>query len=350
MPFSIIRGDITQVNADAIVNAANSKLTPGGGVCGAIHKAAGRELAAECRSIGGCPTGEARITRGYALPAKYVIHAVGPIWGLTLHQEEKLYSCYINSLKLARENGCNSIAFPLISAGIYGCPKKIALTTAQNAIRDFLYENDCDMEVTLVLFERSAVELAEGLGREIKKYIYDNYAEAHSDLRTGGNTHESKGLFSSLRLPKANQDDDYNKALHSIEAEPFCAAALPKASLAEMLSDLDLSFSQKLLKLIDESGRTDAEVYKKANIDRKLFSKIRSDVSYRPKKQTALAFAIALELSLEETQELLKAAGYTLSRSSKADVIVEYFITSGRYDIYEINDALFAYDQQLIGC
>lgn len=339
MPFTIIRGDITTLRTDAIVNAANELLAPGGGVCGAIHAAAGAKLAQECRALGGCPTGQAKITSGYNLPAKYVIHAVGPVWRGKAEDEKLLYSCYESALRLAKENGCNSIAFPLISSGIFGCPKRIALETAQRAIRDFL-END-DMNVTLVLFDKSAMQLADELGEKVKQYIDDHYAAEHDDMAY----RRESGNRSAFFAARAIMPDDVEMCAMAAPAEAPKAAT----SLAQALSELDLSFSQKLLKLIDESGQTDAQVYKRANIDRKLFSKIRTDPNYRPKKQTVLAFAIALRLSLPDTEELLKSAGFALSHSNKADVIVEFFIASGRYDIYEINDALFAYDQQLIG-
>lgn len=347
MPFLIIRDDITRLNTDAIVNAANEQLLPGGGVCGAIHRAAGSALAKECAQIGGCPTGEARITKGYNLPAKYVIHTVGPIWGSSDNDEHYLYNCYINSMELAINNGCESIAFPLISAGIYGCPKRIALETAKRAIKDFLSCNE--LNVTLVLFDRRAMELASEVQQDIAQFIDDNYVAEHNDENRRFRFLSAEKR--SVAAPAANIFGQHMRGNLQEEDSPCmdsCAAEI-KPSLAEMLNELDLSFSQKLLKLIDASGRTDVEVYKRANIDRKLFSKIRSDKGYRPKKQTVLAFAIALELSLDDTKELLGAAGFALSKSSKADIIVEFFIRRGCYDIFEINDALFAYDQSLIG-
>lgn len=322
MPLQIIRNDITKMKVDVIVNAANPQLKMGGGVCGAIFKAAGAdELQAECDLIGGCNTGDAVITKGYNLPAKYIIHTVGPIWnGGDKNGEEYLRSCYLNSLKLAQEYKLESIAFPLISSGIYGYPKEKAFRVAVSAIQDFLLENE--MMVYLIVFDKKAVELSEKLYKSIEKYIDDNYVAELFDL---------------------------SRVIHEEEIK-FLSPKASKRSLEDVLAQLDETFSEMLLRLIDEKGKTDVETYKKANIDRKLFSKIRSDKFYRPKKSTALALAISLELNIDETKDLLAKAGYALSHSNKFDIIVEYFIEEGIYDIFEINEALFAFDQNLLGC
>ncbi len=339
MPFRIIHGDITKIRADAVVNAANKTLLGGGGVDGAIHRAAGFKLLLECRTLGGCETGKAKITGGYNMPCRYIIHTVGPVWrGGNNGEEELLYSCYKNSLELAKENGCESIAFPLISAGAYGYPKDEAVSVALRAIADFLERNE--MKIALVVFRKDAVLLREEQARRVSQYLADNYTELPPKI-TEPSLKEiacaPSMLKTDLRAPESvNEFED--------------TAAFDKLSgLDEALAQLDMSFSQKLLMLIDRSGKTDAQIYKRANIDRKLFSKIRSDIHYRPKKPTVLAFAIALDLSLDETEALLNSAGFALSHSNKADVIVEYFIGRGNYDIYEINEALFSYDQPLIG-
>lgn len=338
MPFTIIRNDITKVHADGIVNAANTRLQCGGGVCGAIFKAAGaQELQKACDEIGGCEVGKAVITKGFNLPAKYIIHTAGPIWrGGTNDEERLLYSCYKNSLELAKEYNLKSIAFPLISSGIYGYPKDQALRIAMTAISDFLAHNE--MQVYLVVFDKTAVVLSERLFNSITQYIDDNYAKRY-DRRP-----RIVEEFPNNAESKAEYDADliqYSKA--------FAPDHSRNKSLEELVSKIDESFSQMLLRLIDEKGKTDVETYKRANIDRKLFSKIRSDVDYKPSKRTAIAFAIALELSLDETKDLLRKAGYALSHSSKFDIIIEYFIREGNYNIFEINEALFAFDQSLLG-
>ena len=325
MPLSIVRNDITTMKVDAIVNAANESLLGGGGVDGAIHRAAGPDLLKECRTLGGCKTGEAKLTRGYRLPAKFVIHTVGPIWHGGGHGErEKLVSAYRTSLALALEQGCETVAFPLISAGAYGYPKDQALKVAVDTIGDFLLAHD--MTVYLVIFDRAAYTIGGKLFADIAAYIEDRYADAHTDSRE---TRRRQVAMASMPM-----------------AAPV-GAVLP--SLDEALGRMDESFSQMLLRKIDERGMTDAQCYKKANIDRKLFSKIRSDVRYRPSKPTAAAFAVALELSLEEARELLGRAGFAFSHASKFDIIVEYFIARQNYNIFEINEALFAFDQSLLG-
>ena len=325
MPLSIVRNDITTMKVDAIVNAANESLLGGGGVDGAIHRAAGPDLLKECRTLGGCKTGEAKLTRGYRLPAKFVIHTVGPIWHGGGHGErEKLVSAYRTSLALALEQGCETVAFPLISAGAYGYPKDQALKVAVDTIGDFLLAHD--ITVYLVIFDRAAYTIGGKLFADIAAYIDDRYADAHTDSRE---TRRRQMAMASMPM-----------------AAP--AGAVPP-SLDEALGRMDESFSQMLLRKIDERGMTDAQCYKKANIDRKLFSKIRSDVHYRPSKPTAAAFAVALELSLEEARELLGRAGFAFSHASKFDIIVEYFIARQNYNIFEINEALFAFDQSLLG-
>lgn len=333
MPLHIVRNDITKMKVDAIVNAANSSLLGGGGVDGCIHRAAGPELLAECKTLGGCETGSAKITKGYRLPCKYVIHAVGPRWRDGKHGErEKLISCYRTSLALAKEHGCETVAFPLISSGIYGYPKDQALKVAIDTISDFLLEND--MTVYIVIFDRKAYQIGAKLFSDIAAYIDDNYVDEHTDSRS-----------ERLRRMQMLSDEP--------EEETFGAPLAPMAASAKTLDDalsqIDESFSEMLLRKIDEKGMTDAQCYKKANIDRKLFSKIRSDKLYKPSKPTALAFAIALELPLDETKELLMKAGFALSHSNKFDIIIEFFIEHGNYNVFEINEALFAFDQSLLG-
>ena len=413
MPFHIIQGDITRVRVEAIVNAANRSLLGGGGVDGAIHRAAGPRLLEECRTLHGCETGEAKVTLGYDLPAKYVIHTVGPIWnGGSCGEEELLRSAYRNSLNLALEKHCESVAFPLISSGVYGYPLEQALDVAVSTIREFLVDNE--MDVTLVIFDRRSFRIDKDLHAELSGFVKNVYDDGTGDegakmqammnsvaaaqmMRCAPSAplvdsdalaqhaeakKERRSLFSPLKKSSAKRAvcdssmreesaggaaTDEESVCRAPVREPVCEEEADlecldeevcygvtesirvKDDLAEALRNLDESFSQALLRMIDARGMKDSECYKKANIDRKLFSKIRSDVNYRPSKQTVLAFAVALELDLTETRAFLQKAGFALSRSSKADVIVEFFIANGIYDMYSINEALFAYDQNLLG-
>ena len=333
MPLEIVRNDITKMQVDAIVNAANDSLLGGGVVDGAIHYAAGPQLLAECKTLGGCKTGKAKITGGYKLPAKYVIHTVGPIYEDGKHGEKALLeSCYRESLALAKEHNCETVAFPLISSGVYGYPKDQALKVAIDVISDFLLENE--MKVYIVIFDKAAYKIGEKLFSDIAEYIDDNYVDEHTDYRR-----------ESMRMNMPMQT-----SIGMFEADLCeCKAIMPEEDLDSKLKQIDESFSQMLLRKIDEKGMTDAECYKKANIDRKLFSKIRGDVNYKPSKPTAIAFAISLELPLDETEAMLKKAGFALSHSNKFDIIIEYFISKGNYNIFEINEALFAFDQSLLG-
>lgn len=331
MPFTIIRNDITKMQTDAIVNAANTELQMGGGVCGAIFKAAGvKELPAACNKLSPIQTGEAVITPGFALSAKHIVHTAGPVYRDGQHGEaDLLRACYINSLTVAAENGCESITFPLISSGIFGYPKKNALQVATQAIQDYLAEHD--MDVYLAVFDKDAFTISEQLLGGVESYIDEHYVNEHLDRCRG-----------------VNLLDVERSAIFAEEAMSMSIAATAKR-LDEVIENLDEPFSQMLLRLIDAKGKTDVEVYKRANIDRRLFSKIRSGKAYMPSKRTAIALAIALELTLSETEDFLNQAGYALSHSQKFDVIVEYFIVGGRYDIFEINEVLFHYDQPVLG-
>ena len=338
MPFEIVRNDITKMKVDAIVNAANETLLGGGGVDGAIHRAAGKRLLEECKTLGGCKTGEAKITRGYDLPCRYVIHTVGPVYRDGKSGEAALLeSCYRKSLDIAWDKKLESVAFPLISSGVYGYPKADALKVATRVIVDFLLEHE--MKVFLVIFDKETFKISESLFSDIEAYIDDNYVDEHVCRRL------EQSRFAGARSCSSKRSRD---SLPSMSVE--WDSALPyDEELGAKLSSLDESFSQMLLRKIDERGMTDAECYKKANVDRKLFSKIRSSITYKPSKTTAIAFAIALELSLDETEDLLRKAGFALSNSNKFDVIIQFFISRGIYDVFEINEALFAFDQSLLG-
>ena len=367
MPFHIVRNDITRMKVDAIVNAANSSLLGGGGVDGAIHRAAGPELLEECRGLNGCGTGQAKITKAYRLPSRYVIHTVGPRWkGGARGEKELLVSCYRSSLELAEANGCESVAFPLISSGAYGYPKEEAMDVAVETITGFL-AGDHEMTVYLVVFGRSDTALGQKRSAELKEYIDDHYADSHrephhnrrrrylAEEQDSPSFYQTGSVASSqsegMSLPWEEAVNGPASALREKSAfvPDMAPAPHPAASLQDMISHLDESFQQMLLRLIDERHMTDEQCYKKANVDRRLFSKIRGNVHYKPSKPTAVAFAIALELDLPQTEAFLRSAGFALSPSSIFDVIIQYFIEHRNYDIFEINEALFDYDQNLLG-
>lgn len=316
MGFHLVNEDITEMNVDAIVNAANNDLFPGGGVCGAIYDAAGfSKLYEACMKIGHVDTGKAVITPGFELKARYIIHTAGPVYIDGKHNEaELLKSCYKESLKLALDNHVTSIAFPLISAGIYGYPKGEAYDIACQAIREFLDSNDMDVYLTII----------------------DNYflIERYKD--------ECSKIISEINKAKQQdysfENEPNSNAFGFITIKPHKA----KSKIEEAISNVNDTFSEYLLKLIDRSGMTDVEVYKKAEIDRKLFSKIRSDKNYRPAKKTVLYFCLALKLNIDDTKDLLNKAGYSLSDSIKEDVAFEYFIENKEYDIYKIKDVFCA--------
>lgn len=382
MPIEVVRNDITKMHCDAIVNSTNIFLAGGGGVDGAIRKAAGKGLMMECLKLRGCRTGHAKITGAYRLPCRYIIHTVGPRWkGGKNGEEELLKSCYRECLRFAVEYRCKSVAFPLISSGVYGYPKYQALRVAIETMEEFLA--DYEMRLYIVVYDKTMYEISQHFYPHVQTYIDDSYVSQRQDplyewMRESGET--------QVLMPADIQDEWERRAdafMPEASREPFPddawmttpglttpgptvsgttapepAARAPAAveygaqrppSLEDALALIDESFSQMLMRKIIEKGLTDVQCYKKANVDRKLFSKIRSNIHYQPKKTTALAFAIALELNMKETEELLMKAGYALSKSSKFDIIIQYFIINGNYNIYEINEALFAFDQSLLG-
>jgi len=449
MPLEIVRNDITRMKVDAVVNAANCSLLGGGGVDGAIHMAAGPELLAECRTLGGCETGQAKITGGYRLPARYVIHTVGPVWHGGEHGErELLVSCYEKSLELAATYQCESVAFPMISAGAYGYPKDQAMMVAVETITRFLLRHE--MTVFLVVFGHEEYITGTRLFRDVRAYIDDAYADGRLSVRRENQRrflwHRSRREALELDAqimeelapkasaragakPEASPEKTKKRRKHSEGVpdqptgsfEPIAdlqegarepgkpSTGTPDQSTGpfrpvtglphheavwgepqgdgvpaqsgsgvytqdgageddvffsrraenltsffetdwdEILKKKDEGFTEALLRMIDERNMTDAQCYRKANIDRKLFSKIHSNPAYKPSKPTALAFAVALELTLSETETFIRKAGYALTRSSKFDLVVEYCIRKRIYDVNRINMILFELDLPLLG-
>lgn len=346
MPFLIIRNDITKMNTDAIVNTANPKPVVGTGLDKAIYQKAGwDELLMARKKICVLEVGEVAITPAFALDAKYIIHTAGPIWQGGKHDEENLLrACYKNALSLAQEKKCKSIAMPLISTGNYGFPKERAFKIAVDAIKAFLLENE--MLVYLVVFDKDSAHVSQKLFADVKSYVDEKYVK--SSLEEEYCYEKSERTNFSVR--------SFDRSIKSYSAKTY---SLPTGTLAcnkaverkleDLLANLDDTFSEALLKWIDTKNLSDPEVYKRANVDRKLFSKIKNNKNYKPSKNTAIAFALALELNLDETKDLIGRAGYTLNRCYKFDVIVEYFIRNKNYDIMELNEVLFAFEEQLIG-
>ena len=335
MPFEIIRNDITKMAVDAIVNTANPFPTIGLGTDSQIHEKAGPELLKARQLIGRIDTGSAALTPAFRLPARYVIHTVGPVWVNGSYGEEAaLRSCFDQSLELALENHCQSIAFPLISTGNYGFPQDKALQIAVAAFSAFLMHHE--MQIYLVVFNREAYLLSEKLFQSVTSYIDQNYVDTTEETLCF-----KASAPQTVRAPRRN--------IARVQEEYVCAPAPEPLSLEQALQATDIGFSEALRMLIDQSGKKDSEIYKKANLSKQHFSKIRNNPNYQPTKPTALALAVALELNLEQTKELIGRAGFALTNSSKQDLIVRYFIENKNYNIIDINIALYEFDQGLLG-
>lgn len=372
MPFEIVRNDIVNMRVDAIVNTANPRPVVGSGTDSAVHTKAGPGLLVARKAVGHIRTGSAAITAGFGLPARYVIHTVGPVWrGGFLGEEKQLRRCYDSALQIAAEYRCRSIAFPLIATGNYGFPRDKALQIALSAFSEFLLEHE--MQIYLVVFNRDVFRLSEQLFSNVANYIDEHYVEEKTRDEYGSlpyRVERSRILedasfnleATALMAPEPEADMAFLSEgmpwQEKAPAPPSCQAlrpSFPKAapskpqSLEELLRHTDAGFSETLLKLIDRSGKKDSVIYKKANLSKQHFSKIRNNPDYKPTKATALALALALELDLEETKDLIGRAGYALTGSSKFDLIVRYFIEQGIYDVMQINLTLYEFDQSLLG-
>lgn len=344
MPFEIVRNDITNMCVDAIVNSANPMPVIGLGTDSSIHEKAGPELLEARRRIGPISVGHAAITPAFRLPARYVIHTVGPVWaGGSYGEDGLLRSCFDRSLNLAAEHGCRSVAFPLIATNNYGFPRDRALQIAIAAFSEFLLE--ADMQIYLVVFDRSSYILSEKLFHSIASFIDDHYVD-----RWEAGMYGTDGRNRQQRIRRSRDREADAAGYTPEELRPCAAMPMPKQmSLPDFLKRADAGFTETLLKLIDKTGKKDSEIYKKANLSKQHFSKIRNNPDYRPTKQTAVALALALELDMEQTKDLIGRAGYALSNSSKFDLIIRYFIEQGNFDVVEINIALYEFDQSLLG-
>ena len=394
MPFRIIRTNLTKVHADAIVNTANPMPVFGDGTDRAIYMAAGAdELLAERRKIGAISRGEAAVTKAFRLPARFIIHTVGPVWQGGDHGEfETLRSCYRKSLFLAEQLGCQSIAFPLISTGVYGFPRDKALDIALSCFREHL--KDSEIDIILVVFDRKSFQLSEELVSDVEQFIDEQTVKHQFEMEMpsvslsygaeqerreayrraiesseGPDRERGVGSKGSDRAKSAKSQPQEKEKLSKPkpqerpkssrrgifdpdiavlferfkEKQSGHGADLKQGSLEDVMNNIGETFQQRLLRMIDERQYTDAQVYKKALLDRKLFSKIRCKEDYNPSKKTVLALALALELNLDETIDLLARAGYALSPSSKSDLLVEYCILKEKYDLIDVNALLFHY-------
>ena len=329
MPFEIVRNDITAMVVDAIVNTANPRPVIGAGVDAMIHEKAGPRLLEARQKIGSIAVGSAAITDAFDLPARFVIHTAGPVWrGGFWGESMLLRSCYDSALILALEKGCRSIAFPLISTGTYGFPKDKALQIAISVFSSFLLEHE--MRIYLVVFDQTSYKLSEKLFRRVASYIDKNYV----DMR-------QKATYSARGARPRRDMEDMCECAELEECVPM--------SLVDRLKQADAGFTETLLKLIDKTGKKDSEIYKRANLSKQHFSKIRNNPNYKPTKPTAIALALALELDMDGTKDLIGRAGYALTNSSKFDLIIQYFIEQGNYNVVEINMALYEFDQSLLG-
>ena len=332
MPFEIVRSDITKIQADAIVNPTDSRFSGSGGADYAIHKAAGPLLRQACEKAGTLHQSEIVVTDGYDLPCRYVFHTMGPIWtGGRKNEAALLRACYLNALLKAGEMGLSSVAFPLISSGTFGFPKNQVLSIATMAIRDYLTVTDGELRVLLCVYDKTAYEISQRL--ELERFLCF-----------------ARETRLNVQAPISRR---FKGAAMSETAASTCYEAMPceaPQSLNDWLKQQDDTFAVTLLKLIDRKHMTEVQCYKRANVSKKTFWKINNDPKYKPSKPTVLAFAIALKLNLQETEDLLRTVGFSLSHSSTFDMIIEFYIRQGIYDIYEINAALYQFDQVCLGC
>ena len=361
MPFKIVRNDITKMNTEAVVNTANERAVVDTGCDSAIYAAAGYDelLAYRREHIGDVPEGEVFITPGFNLNSEYIIHTVSPLYiDGESGEEEKLRNCYRKALSLADEKGIRSIAFPLISTGSFGYPKEEGMRIAVDEINAFLMSHD--MLVYLVVFDEKGTELGSKIYPDLERYIDQNYVDAaeteeYRDIRVERREESKKMLrperpsgrrvFTSASRPAnafSREDElEDNAPYHIEDAKVGMAAELDtyaiESSLGERMKHLTDTFSEYLLYMIEQKDMQNADVYKRAIVDKKTFSKIKNNPDYHPQKLTALCLCVGARLNLDETKDLLARAGYALSPCDKTDIIFSYFIENELYDMIEID-------------
>ena len=359
MPFKIVRNDITKMNTEAIVNTANDHVSVGTGCDSAVYKAAGYNELLKYREekIGFVPEGDAFITPGFKLQAKYIIHAVSPLYmGGVQGEEEKLRSCYRKSLQIAKENGIKSISFPLISTGGFGYPKEEGMRIAVDEINVFLLSNE--MDIFLVVFDTKATQLGDKIYPELEVYIDHNYVkeareEEYGDAYFGSMRPSEPGydryISNAQMIERRTRRNAEVQAKQSVSDEALsldeCCDEAPffdfeeqhESKLQERMKHMSDTYSEYLMYLIRERHMENAEVWKRAIVDKKIFSKIKNNVNYHPNKLTALCLCVGAKLNLDETKDLLARAGYALSPCDKTDIIFSYFIENEIYDMIELD-------------
>lgn len=325
MPIQIVRNDITKIKADAIVNAANQYACVGTGVDLSIYNAAGYiPLLRERKKIGTINPGECMPTSGFNLECKYIIHTVGMFWEDGKHGEEAvLRNCYKNSLLMAKRLKCTSVAMPLLAAGNFLYPKELAIKIAHEEIEAFLKRND--LQVILVIFDKECLNISQKRFDDIKEYIDNKYVEAHNSSQV-----------EEIEFIRANRNLNRQQT-HS------------KLTIEDLLKRQGETFSQMVLRIMEEKKLKPAEVYYAANLDRKNFSKIKTNVNFHPNKLTAISIAVGLKLNVQETKKLLETAGYSLSYSDKFDIIIMYCMENNIYDYMDINTELYLQGFEGIG-
>jgi len=361
MPLQIIRTDLARVKADAIVNSANIQPVVGYGVDSRLHEAAGPGLLVARKAIGTIRPGDSAPTPAFNLAAKWVIHTVGPLWeGGSANEEETLASCYAGALLWAEKLACESIAFPLISTGTLGFPKDIALRVATDVIRHHLMNSD--FSVYLVVYDPASFVYSEAMFEDVEvrmskidEYLsmrfvapsfarYSPYEKTHRTARHI--SFESVSNELSYQDIKASYKIESSSILPMMEERPAPRIA-PLQKTSDRHAPRSDTFSVKLFEWIETKGMKPSDCYRRANVDKRLFSKILLNMNYQPKKNTALAFCVSLRLDLEETQDLIGRAGYLLSSSLRFDLIVMDFVKRKHFDVFDINNAIHDEDENL---
>lgn len=354
MPLQIVRNDITKMKADAIVNATNENLIPGGsGVDASIHAAAGEELAEALKKIGSCRTGGAVLTEAYGISqCKYIIHAVSPVWSGREEEKQLLKQCYESIFRLAEEYGLQSIAMPVLAAGANGFPREAAYAAAAGAARKFLASGRDEVMIYLVLFGEDMMEISSRQNESVQQYITASYCEMNHAVLSGEREMRCK------RRPRLFRDEAGSFAsgrAQEIPYEPgeiqFSAPCImpDEAREEDDYAAQDKSFGEMCDWWMEKKHISISDFYSCANLSRSAFYYIRKNPQQMPKKTTAFACVIGLRLDIDQAKDLLMRAGITFSPYYKTDLIVRHYVEKGNYDIDRLNLELFEEDLAILG-